>query len=288
MVEEQRFRAEPAQQRQKEITKCILIIWEKIIESSFPLAIASSREATTGYGKQKAPESRRKQDVNLPVINNRAVGKAHVPLYDRKEYERRVKAVLEGNILESTIRETADMLGQQIDLLNGVPLDVLRNNSNKLVNQDMDVAPLEEANRSAENTLHQVARNIHDSSLMKRYVEELMRKDREKWQLSEVDKAMMKGAEKACEVIEDKAEGHLIRLTSRMEWFPVTYHLVDKVALVIFAVLGYYTGKYHLNDTMAFLWLMAAMPIFIMSGIWGINEVWAWLERRKKKPKLRT
>jgi hypothetical protein len=122
---------------------------------------------------------------------------------------------------------------------------------------------------------------------MKRYVEELMRKYREKWQLSVVDKAMMKGAEKACEVIEDEAEGHLIRLTSRMEWFPVVYHLVDKVALVVFTVLGYYTGKYHLNDTMVFLWLMAAMPIFIMSVIWGFNEVLAWVERRKKKPKLR-
>ena len=238
--------------------------------------------------RQESPRQQEKPDVILPVINSRAVGKAHVPLYDRKEYERRVKAVLEGNILESTIREAADMLGRQIELLNGIPLDVLRNNSNKLVNQDMDVAPLEEANRSAENTLHQVARNIHDSSLMKRYVEELMRKDREKWQLSEVDKAMMKGAEKACEVIEDKAEGHLIRLTSRMEWFPVVYHLVDKVALVVFTVLGYYMGKYHLNDTMAFLWLMAAMPVLIMSVIWGINEVWAWLEMRKRNTKKRS
>ena len=137
------------------------------------------------------------------------------------------------------------------------------------------------------STLHQVAGNIHDSSLMKRYVEELTRKDREKWQLSEIDKAMMKGAEKACEMIEDKVEGHLVRLTSRMEWFPVVYHLVDKVALVVFTVLGYYTGKYHLSDTMVFLWLMAAMPVLIVSVIWGINEVWAWLERRKKKPKLR-
>ena len=237
--------------------------------------------------RQESPRKQEKPDVILPVINNRAVGKAHLPLYDRKEYERRVKAVLEGNNLESTIRETADMLGQQIELLNGIPLDVLRNNSNKLVNQDMDVTPLEDINRSAENTLHEVAGNIHDSSLMKRYVEELTRKEREKWQLSEVDKAMAKGAEKACEMIEDKAEGHLIRLTSRMEWFPVVYHLVDKVALVVFTVLGYYTGKYHLNDTMAFLWLMAAMPVLIVSVIWGINEVWAWLERRKKKPKRR-
>ena len=237
--------------------------------------------------RQESPHQQEKPDVILPVINNRAVGKAHVPLYDRKEYERRVKAVLEGNILESTIRETADMLGRQIDLLNGVPLDVLRNNSNKLVNQDMDVAPLEDINRSAENTLHEVARNVHDSSLMKRYVMELTKKDREKWQLSELDKAMVQGAEKACEMIEDKAEDHLIRLTSRMEWFPVVYHLVDKVALVILPVLGYYTGKYHLNDTMTFLWLVAAMPIFIMSVVWGINEVWAWLEMRKKKPKLR-
>ena len=85
----------------------------------------------------------------------------------------------------------------------------------------------------------------------------------------------------------ENASVHLIRLTSRMKWFPVVYHLVNKVALVVFAVLGYHTGKYHLNDTMAFLWLMAAMPVFIMSVIWGINEVWAWMEMRKKKPKLR-
>ena len=47
-------------------------------------------------------------------------------LYDPKEYERRVKAVLEGNILESTIRETADMLGQQQNLLRGISLDAMR------------------------------------------------------------------------------------------------------------------------------------------------------------------
>ena len=45
---------------------------------------------------------------------------------------------------------------------------------------------------------------------MKRYVINLAKADREKWQLSEV----------------------------------------DKVALVVFPILAYYTGKYHLNDTM--------------------------------------
>ena len=94
---------------------------------------------------------------------------------------------------------------------------------------------------------------------------------------------MMRGADKACEIIEDKAEGHLIRLTSRMEWFPVVYHLMDKVALVVLPVLGYYTGKYHLNDTMAFLWLMAAMPIAMMSVIWAVNELLAWLGKKKSK-----
>jgi hypothetical protein len=88
---------------------------------------------------------------------------------------------------------------------------------------------------------------------------------------------MVKGAEKACEMIEDKADSHLIRLTSRMEWFPVVYHLVDKVALVVFTVLGYYTGKYHLNDDLVFLWLVAGMPILIMTVIWGINELCGWI-----------
>ena len=85
---------------------------------------------------------------------------------------------------------------------------------------------------------------MHDSKLMSRYVEELTKKDREKWQQSQICMAMMKGGETVCEYIEAKAEEHLIRLTSRMEWFPIAYHLADKVAMVIFAVLGYYTGKF--------------------------------------------
>lgn len=73
----------------------------------------------------------------------------------------------------------------------------------------------------------------------------------------------------------------------RVEWFPIAYHLADKVSLVIFPILGYYTGKYHLNDTMTFLWAMAFMPIFVLSAIWGINELAVYLERRKKKTKSR-
>ena len=121
---------------------------------------------------------------------------------------------------------------------------------------------------------------------MKRYVINLAKADREKWQLSEVDKAMVKGGEKACQFIHANAEAHLVRLTSCMEWFPVACHLADKVALVVFPVLAYYTGKYHLNDTMTFLWAMAFMPIFVLSAIWGINELAAYLERRKKKLKM--
>ena len=63
----------------------------------------------------------------------------------------------------------------------------------------------------------------------------------------------------------------------------VVYHLMDKVALVIIAVLGYYTGKYHLNDEILFLWLMAAMPIAMLSVIWAINELPVWLGKRKSK-----
>ena len=149
--------------------------------------------------------------------------------------------------------------------------------SNKLVNQDMSIEPLEESNRNAENTLRVVAGNIYGSDLMKRYVEEITKKDREKWQLSEVDKSMMTGGDKACAYIEKKADSHLSRLVSRMEWFPVKYHLVDKVALVVFTVLGYYTGKYHLNDDLVFLWLVAGMPILIMTVIWGIDELCGWI-----------
>ena len=192
-----------------------------------------------------------------------------------------------GKFLVKSTHEAIEMLIDQQTLLGSIPLDVMRNNSNKLVNQDMDVVPLEDMNIYAECILRQVAENMHDSKLMSRYLEELTKKDREKWQQSQVCMAMMKGGETVCEYIEAKAEEHLVRLTSRMEWFPIAYHLADKVALVVFPVLAYYTGKYHLNDTMMFLWAMAFMPIFVMSAIWGINEFAAYLERRKKKPKSR-
>ena len=214
-------------------------------------------------------------------------GQKRAKLYDQKEYERGVKAVLKGKSIVKSTHEAIEMLIDQQTLLGSIPLDAMRNNSNKLVNQDMSIEPLEESNRKAENTLRVVAGNIYGSDLMKRYVEEMTKKDREKWQLSEVDKAMMTGDDKACAYIEKKADGHLSRLASRMEWFPVKYHLLDKVALVVFPVLGYYTGKYHLNDTMTFLWAMAFMPIFVLSAIWGINELAAYLERRKKKTKSR-
>ena len=210
-------------------------------------------------------------------------GQKHTALYDQKEYERGVKAVMKGKFLVKSTHEAIEMLIDQQTLLGSIPLDAMRNNSSKLVNQDMDVVPLEEMNLTAEDILHQVVRNIHDSKLMKRYVNDLAKANREKWQLSEVDKAMVNSAEKACEIIRDKAEAHLIGLTSRMEWFPVVYHLIDKVAMVIFAVLGYYAGKYHLNDDMIFLWLMAAMPIAMLSVIWAINELPAWLGKRKPK-----
>ena len=41
--------------------------------------------------------------------------------------------------------------------------------------------------------------------------------------------------------------------------------------------LGYYTGKHHLDDNLVFLWLLAGMPVLIVSVIWGINELMAWM-----------
>jgi len=242
-------------------------------------------------GRHDNPRKQEKPHTILQVINKLNVlfhrGQKHTALYDQKEYERGVKAVMKGKFLVKSTHEAIEMLIDQQTLLGCIPLDAMRNNSNKLVNQDMDVAPLEEMNLYAECILRQVAENMHDSKLMSRYVEELTKKDLEKWQKSQVCMAMMKGGETVSEYIEAKAEEHLIRLTSRMEWFPIAYHLADKVALIVFPVLAYYTGKYHLNDTMTFLWAMAFMPIFVMSAIWAINELAAYLERRKKKPKSR-
>ena len=171
--------------------------------------------------RQESPRQQEKPDVILPMINNRTADKGHIVLYDQKEYERRVNDIVKGQLLVDLVGNTMNMLGQQQNLLSGIPLDAMRNNSNKLVNQDISIEPLEESNK--------------------------------------------------------KADSHLSRLVSRMEWFPVKYHLVDKVALVVFTVLGYYTGKYHLNDDLVFLWLVAGMPILIMTVIWGIDELCGWI-----------
>lgn len=71
-------------------------------------------------------------------------------------------------------------------------------------------------------------------------------------------------------------------LATQMEWFPIAYHIVDKVALVVLPVLAYYTGKYNLDDTMFFLWLVAAMPVLAISILWAINELRDWVVRKKR------
>ena len=134
----------------------------------------SQQQGGDNGGRQTgSPRKQEKPDVNLQVINNRTTDKGHMVLYDPKEYERRVKAVLEGQMFVNLIGNTMAMLGQQQNLLSGISLDAMRNNSNKLVNQDMSIEPLEESNRNAENTLRVVAGNIYGSDLMKRYVEEM-------------------------------------------------------------------------------------------------------------------
>ncbi len=35
--------------------------------------------------------------------------------------------------------------------------------------------------------------------------------------------------------------------------------------------------KPHLDDDLVFLWLLAGMPIVIVTVIWGINELMAWM-----------
>ena len=252
-------------------------IMPKDYRKQLPSGDSQQQGGDNGGRQTGSPRKQEKPYVILPVINKRTADKGRMVLYDPKEYERRVNDIVEGQMLVNLVGNTRDMLGQQIELLKGISLDEMRNNSNKLVNQDMSIEPLEESNRNAETVLSKVAKNIYDSKLMMRYVEEMMKKDREKWQLSEVDKAMMTGSDKACAYIEKKADGHLSRLVSRMEWFPVKYHLLDKVALVVFTILGYYTGKHHLDDDLAFLWLLAGMPVLIVSVIWGINELMAWM-----------
>lgn len=240
--------------------------------------------------RQDSPRQQEKPDDILQVNNENGSNRTDSPknckgmaFFDQQEYERRVKVVVQGKLLESSVRDAIGMLNEQLDRLDNIPLDAMRNNSNKLVNQDMDIAPLEEMSIKAANTLHEVAKNIHCSKLMSHYNEELMKADREKWQLSETDKAMMAGADKACKYIEKIAGKHLTKMVSRMEWFPVAYHLADKAALVAFPILGYYTGKHHLDDTMLLMWLIAAMPIVAVTAIWAVNELRGWLERKKCK-----
>ncbi|MGM9697384.1 MAG: hypothetical protein ACI3Y0_01890 [Prevotella sp.] len=175
----------------------------------------------------------------------------HQPFIDQIEYQQRVKVVIEGKLLGDLVRESITMLEGQLKALGQVPIDSMKNNANKLVNQDIGIDSLEDMNKDAAETIRTVARAIHDSKFMSRYVEELTRAEREKWQITEVDKAMITGG--------------------------------DKVALVVLPVLGYYTGKHQLNDTILFHWLIATMPILAISAVWAINELRICLGNRKTK-----
>ena len=133
-------------------------------------------------GRQESPCKQEKPHTILQVVNKLKVlfcgGHKRATLYDQEEYERGVKAVMKGKFLVKSTHEAIEMLIDQQTLLGSIPLDAMRNNSSKLVNQDMDVVPLEEMNLTAEDILHQVVRNIHDSKLMKRYVNDLAKANR--------------------------------------------------------------------------------------------------------------
>ena len=121
-------------------------------------------------GRHDSPRKQEKPHTILQVINKvKALfhgGQKRATLYDQKEYERGVKAVMKGKFLVKSTHEAIEMLIDQQTLLGSIPLDAMRNNSSKLVNQDMDVVPLEEMNLTAECILRQVAENMHDSKLM--------------------------------------------------------------------------------------------------------------------------
>ena len=110
----------------KIMIKLMSFIMGRDYRKQLPSGNSQQQGDNNGVRQTGSPRKQEKPDVNLQVINNRTADKGRMVLYDPKEYERRVKAVLEGNILESTIRETADMLGQQQNLLRGISLDAMR------------------------------------------------------------------------------------------------------------------------------------------------------------------
>ena len=90
-------------------------------------------------GRQESPRKQEKPHTILQVVNKLKVlfhrGQKRAKLYDQKEFERGVKAVLKGKFLVKSTHETIEMLIDQQALLDNVPLDAMRNNSNKLVSQ---------------------------------------------------------------------------------------------------------------------------------------------------------
>ena len=111
----------------------------KDYRKQLPSGKSQQQGGNNGARQTGSPRKQEKPDVNLQVINNRTADKGRMVLYDPKEYERRVKGVLEGQMLVNLIGNTMAMLGQQQNLLSGISLDAMRNNSNKLVNQDMSI-----------------------------------------------------------------------------------------------------------------------------------------------------
>lgn len=93
--------------------------------------------------------------------------------------------------------------------------------------------------------------------------------------------------EDVCEAIENRTTGlfDILEKTARrvignlqnqMRWFPLYYHLTDKVSVIIVGIVAYLAGRHHDDpDEHMFLMaiVMATIPWMVTSITWAISEM---------------
>lgn len=144
---------------------------------------------------------------------------------------------------------------------------------------NVEIEALRAINESLHKTLNTAASRLLDSEFMKRYIAELKKSDRERWVLSEIEKAKIAGAHDAMVVIKKEA-GTIMRTLADKSverikpnggaWITKNMFLVSVIAPIGICFVSYLMGKQYPTVTEGQVGLLLCAVLWLWYIIKGI------------------
>lgn len=206
--------------------------------------------------------------------------KENPTFYDPNNYQQRVATVTEGRLLEDAVGQAINLLQSQLQQLQAIPMDTQRNNRSKVLNQNVDIAPVVEQNAQTALVLATVAKAIHGSDLMNRYIDQLTRDERERWQLTEIDKAKIDGGNEAVEHIKKKGDEMIQLLQKRAEYHPLWAKAIDRATMLSMFGLLLWFGKTAYNPLSGTAIFIATLIVAFPYVVRGVEMIFSKLTKK--------